>query len=150
MPQVDRAVSLFSNDCNCAQAVLGAYADRLGLDPDTACRVACPFGGGMRTADTCGAVSGALMVLGLMYGPSRCDDKEARNQACEKAAELQRQFRHRLGTTVCRDLLGCDISTEDGLRQARERELFKRTCPEFVKSATEILEQLLPKRGFAR
>jgi C_GCAxxG_C_C family probable redox protein len=143
MNSADDAVSLFRGDCNCAQAVLGAYAEELRVEPDMACRIACGFGGGMRRAETCGAVTGALMVIGLKHGPSRCGDKDGKDRAYRLAAEFQQRFASRHGSTICRDLLGCDISTEDGHRQAKEQEMFDRRCPAFVRDAAAILQELL-------
>ena len=143
MNTVEKAVSLFGGDCNCAQAVLGAYADELEVPPDLACRIACGFGGGMRRADTCGAVTGALMVIGLKHGPARCGDEEDKDLACRLAAEFQQSFASRHGSTICRELLGCDVSTEEGHNQAKEQGLFDRRCPGYVRDAAVILQELL-------
>ncbi|UCD76152.1 MAG: C_GCAxxG_C_C family protein [Phycisphaerales bacterium] len=143
MTTIEQAVSLFRGDCNCSQAILGTYGEELGLAPELACRIACGFGGGMRTADTCGAVTGALMVLGLRYGPAQCEDVDAKDQTYQLAAEFQQRFRSRNGSTICRELLGCDVSTDQGRQEAKEREVFDRICPGFVRDAAEILEQML-------
>jgi C_GCAxxG_C_C family probable redox protein len=142
--KADLAAARMEQGFNCAQAVLGAFAADFGLDQDTAMRLASPFGGGMgRTAGTCGAVSGALMVLGLKHGMSRPEDTQAKERAYALAAELIRRFEDRRGTVVCRELLGRDISTPDGLAGARQEGLFASTCPVFVRTAAELVAALL-------
>ena len=143
MDSADRAVSLFGGDCNCAQAVLGAYAEELEIAPELTCRIACGFGGGMRRADTCGAVTGALMVIGLRHGPAQCGDQEGKDRTCRLAAEFQQRFASRHGSTICRDLLECDVSTEAGHQQAEEKGLFDQRGPEFVRDAAAFLQELL-------
>ena len=143
MDSADRAVSLFGGDCNCAQAVLGAYAEELEIAPELTCRIACGFGGGMRRADTCGAVTGALMVIGLTHGPAQCEEQEGKERAYRLVAQFQQRFAARHGSTICRDLLECDVSTEAGHQQAEEKGLFDQRCPEFVRDAAAILQELL-------
>lgn len=146
MNKGDRAASVLRDGFNCAQSVFSTLAPGLGLDEGTAAKTASAFGGGMaRTGDTCGAVTGAFMVLGLQYGSSRPEDKERKEKSYEVARELARRFAERNGTTVCRDLLGCDIGTPDGYEQAKQRGLFDTVCVKLVKDAVEILEDMLSK-----
>jgi len=145
MSTADEAVICFDDGFNCSQAVFSAFAPQLGLDRVTALKVAGTFGGGMgRMGETCGAVTGALMVIGLKYGQATNDDKAAK----EKSYELVRQFAERFrarnrGCLTCRDLLGADISTPEGMKQLREKQAFTTMCPKFVHDAAEIVEQLL-------
>jgi len=145
MSKADLALDCFKEGFNCSQAVVSAFAPELGLDRETALRVAAAFGGGMgRTGETCGAVSGALMAIGLRYGQSTPEDKQAK----EKTYEIAREFLDRFGVlhegcVKCRDLLGYDISTPEGMQTAREKDLFQTLCPEFVRDAAEIAEQML-------
>ena len=82
MDVVDRAGSGFEEGFNCSQAVFSAWAEELGLDRETALRVATAFGGGMgHRGDTCGAVTGAFMAIGLKHGRLRADDEETRDLA---------------------------------------------------------------------
>ncbi|MBN1889633.1 MAG: C_GCAxxG_C_C family protein [Thermoflexales bacterium] len=143
--RVERARECFAKGFNCAQAVISAYGPELGLEREMALRVAGAFGGGMgRMGHTCGAVSGAFMVIGLKYGKAHEDDDEA--QTKEKAYALVREFTARFaarhGTITCNELLGCDISTPEGHRRASEMGLFTR-CPQFVQDAVEILELII-------
>ncbi len=145
MSNADLAVACFKEDFNCSQAVFSTYAPILGLDRETALRVAAAFGGGMgRTGETCGAVSGALMVIGLRYGQSTAEDKDAKEKTYNLAGEFLKRFAARNnGCVKCRELLGCDIGTPEDRQAAREQGLFESLCPKFVRDATEIVEQLL-------
>ncbi|MBA7619010.1 hypothetical protein ES703_26342 [subsurface metagenome] len=81
MSRIEKVVSSFKGNFNCAQSVFSSYAPQYGLDRDTALRLATGFGGGMGLMqNTCGAVSGAFMVIGLRYGMGINDDKDAREK----------------------------------------------------------------------
>jgi C_GCAxxG_C_C family probable redox protein len=107
-------------------------------------RVSAAFAGGMRMAETCGAVTGAFMVLGLAHCDHTCRTAEGRKRAYENVVSLAEEFKARHGSVRCRDLLGCDISTPEGGRLAAEKGLFRSRCPELVRSAAEMLEARLP------
>jgi C_GCAxxG_C_C family probable redox protein len=145
MTAADTAVELFQGGCACSQAVLSAFAARFGLDPGEARRVATCFSGGMRRAETCGAVTGALMVIGLTVTAEACRTADGRGPAYTAAAAFTDAFRQAHGTLECRTLLGCDISTPAGKRFADEQHLFKTRCPVFVRMAAEWLETSLPR-----
>jgi C_GCAxxG_C_C family probable redox protein len=124
---------------NCSQAVFSTYAQ--GIDQETALKIASGFGGGMgRMGETCGAVTGAMMVLGLRFGADQ-PDREAKERVYARIREFADRFQARNGSTFCRDLLGCDISTPDGYEQAKI--LFPTVCPKYVRDACEILEEML-------
>jgi C_GCAxxG_C_C family probable redox protein len=120
------------------------YGDRFGLDRDTALRVAGAFGGGMaRRGETCGAVTGAFMVIGLKYGKTKSDDDDAREKTYELVNEFVHRFQKQNGTILCRELLGHDLGTEEGREIIMEQNLIVTRCPEFVRAAGEILEDIL-------
>jgi C_GCAxxG_C_C family probable redox protein len=141
--QSDAAVDTFKSGFNCAQAVFGTYCEQFGVGRETAYKTAAGFGGGMRIGSVCGAVTGAFMVLGLKYGNSTAGDKGAKKKACEIMAEFTRRFEERNGSVMCRDLLGLDVNTPKGHKEAREKGLLKKTCPQMVRDAAELLEELL-------
>ena len=142
MSKAEEALTRFGQGFSCSQAVFATYAPELGLDQPTALRIASGFGGGMGCmAKTCGAVTGAFLVLGLKYGPSNTD-RDAKEAIYARVRQFAEQFKARNATLECRDLLGCDISTAEGLGHARESGLFKQKCPKFVQDACEILEEL--------
>lgn len=105
-------------------------------------RIAAGFAGGMRLGSTCGAATGAFMVLGLRHAGDNCDVTAGRADVYARGVEFTRRFQRRNGSIVCRELLGCDISTTEGMKQAEERNLFKTTCVKMVEDAAEILEEM--------
>ena len=128
MTHKEKAMKIFYEKFNCSQAVLGAYADDYGLTVDQAMKVAACFG----------AVSGAIMVIGLKYG----DGPDYKATAYPKAAEFMERFKEKNASYICKDILGCDISSEAGMLYARENGLFKDICPRMVESAVDILEDM--------
>ncbi len=143
MTRVETAVSRFAEGCNCAQAILSTYAEPLGLSREHALRLACGFGGGMRLAQTCGAVTGAFLVLGWVFGPTACPGQPAKDETYRRVEVFAKRFTDARGALNCRDLLGCDISTADGLARAKAGKLFTTVCPDLVRSAAQILEDML-------
>ncbi len=138
------AASRFEQGFSCSQAVFSAYAEELGLDRDTALKIAGTFGGGMgRMGQTCGAITGALMALGLKFGATDAADKKAKEQTYGRVRAFAQQFETRNGSLTCQDLLGCDIGTPAGQKMAQEQGLYKRICPKLVKDAAEIVEGML-------
>jgi C_GCAxxG_C_C family probable redox protein len=123
---------------------LTAFSDEFGLHDEVALRLACAFGGGMgRMARTCGAVTGAFMVIGLKYGQTKGNDKTAKDKTYALVKEFAGLFAKEYGSTECRELLACDISTPEGLKIANEKDLFKTICPKCIENAVKILEKLL-------
>lgn len=143
MSKTDKALELFSNNFNCSQAVLTAFAPDFGLDEKLALMLGTSFGGGARNGEICGAVSGALMVLGLKYGHFDAADSEQKLRAYSIAVEYTKRFKEANGSIVCRDLLGYDLSRPDEMACIKEKGLFGDVCPKAIKSAVEILEDIL-------
>lgn len=137
----ESAEKRFSEGFNCAQAVFATFAPHYGLDEKTALKVASPFGGGMaRRGELCGAVTGALLALGLKEGAELPAGKE---HIYQLAGEFLRRFAEKHGSLLCRDLLGCDISTPAGHQQAAEKRVFVNICPVLVREAAQLAESLL-------
>jgi C_GCAxxG_C_C family probable redox protein len=143
MNNVSEAVGLFGNGCACSQAILAVYGARLGLERDIAMRIASGFAGGMRMSETCGAVTGAFMVLGLRHGTAACVTQRGRGAVYAAVQDFTARFQARNRTVVCRDLLGCDVATPEGLEAAKKQGLFKTKCLKMVQDAAEILETML-------
>lgn len=143
MSKTDKALSLFSNNFNCSQAVFTAFASDFGIDEELALKIGTSFGGGARNGEICGAVSGALMVLGLKYGHYQSDNNKQKSRAYEIAVEYTKRFKEKNKSIVCRDLLGYDLSNPDEMACIKEKNLFTEICPEMVKSAVEVLESIL-------
>jgi C_GCAxxG_C_C family probable redox protein len=144
MNRVERAVSCFKEGFSCSQAILSTYGEQFGLNREMALKVSGAFGGGMgRMGKTCGAVTGAFMVFGLKYGKTKVEDEQTKERAYNLVKEFVDKFRSRNGSIVCRELLGCNISTPDGMKIIREKKLITTLCPKFVQDAAEIIEQIL-------
>ena len=142
MNRIEQTVEKFDKGFNCSQAVLSTYCEQFGLDYKTALKIATGFGGGMHINGTCGAVTGAFMVLGLKYGNTE-QNKDAKEKTYRKVVQYANRFSKRNGSVKCHDLLGCDITTFEGVQKAREKGLFSTICPKLVRDAAEILEEML-------
>lgn len=142
MPQIRRvAKERFARGYNCAQSLLSAFASRFGLTSQFAVRLAAPFGAGMaREGQVCGALSGALMVLGLQYAGTRPEDRE---QIYRIARDFIDQFETQHGSMICKELLGYDISTPAGLQAARDNGVFETICPVLVDETATALTTYL-------
>jgi len=137
------AAGHFAAGYNCSQSVLMAFCGRYGLDEATAARLATGFGVGLGRGDACGAVSGAVMVLGLFGGGGGPGGAAAKAATYDRAREFYRRFLDRHGSLICRDLIGLDPSTPDGLAQARREGRFKAVCANLVRDAAAIADDLL-------
>lgn len=142
--KTEKAKELFKSGYNCSQAVLGVFCEELGMDFDTAMKVACPFGGGMgRMREVCGTVSGMFMASGLAHSTS---DNSAENKANQYkiVQELARKFKEKNGSIICRELLQGVTSDNTPIPSDRTQEYYKkRPCVELVGDAVEIFEQFL-------
>lgn len=144
MATVEQASEYFAAGLSCAQSVFSAFAPGLGLDAQTALRIAGAFGGGMgRMGEVCGAVTGAFMALGLKYGSIDSTDKEARDAVYSRVQEFTARFRARNGQVRCSALLGIDMSDPQARDEARARGAFDTQCSKYVCDAAEILRELL-------
>jgi C_GCAxxG_C_C family probable redox protein len=145
MDKVQKAIECFEEGFSCSQAVLPAFCEPLGLDRITALKIAQSFGGGKaHMGETCGAITGAFMVIGLKHGRTRADDDPAKEKTYELVQQFVRKFRSAHGSIVCKELLGYDISKDNEAQEAQEKNLFDELCPKLVQTTAEILEDLLP------
>lgn len=142
--RLDIAVAKFRDSYNCSQSVLYAHCDDLNLDRNTALRLACGFGAGMgRKEEVCGAISGGILVLGLRHGRSEQDDRSATETTYAKTRELMERFQQRHGTFICKQLLnGCDLTTAEGQKSFKEKDLLNRVCTPCVESVITILDEM--------
>lgn len=139
-----QAVSYFEDEYLCSQSVLMAYAPLLGINLKEAVTIAAPFGAGIsRMGWTCGAVTGALMVIGLRCGHEVGGDAETKENMYKIVREFIAEFDERYGSVECRKLLGRNISVLTELEAAREERLFDTICPGYVRGAVEILEEIM-------
>lgn len=140
----DFAVDCFNGGFNCSQSILLSHCEGLGLEKETALKLACGFGGGMaHMGETCGAVTGALMLIGLKYGKCRPEDNAAKEKTFELINEFSRRFKLKNGSIACTELVGYDLSKGEELKAARESGVFGTVCPRLVKESVELAEHLL-------
>jgi C_GCAxxG_C_C family probable redox protein len=135
-------VALFNNGFNCSQAVLAVFSERYGLPQKSALKIASGFGGGMRCGEVCGAVTGAIMVIGLKEGQDQVFALAAKSKCNSETVGFMSRFRSQNGSTICREILGYDISTDEGKNKAQAANLFRTTCVSMVDSAVKLLEEM--------
>ena len=143
MNRIERAEDFFKRDYSCSQAILAAFGPDYGLDEQTAIKVGRGLGSGMGLGNTCGAVTGAIIALGLYQGDSGEKERDKRYQSYDLIRKFVREFEKRRGSIECRDLLGFDPATKEGLAEIQAKNLFAEVCPKFVKDAAEILEEMI-------
>ena len=145
MTHADKAKELFKSGYNCSQSVLGAFCEELGLDFDTAMKIASSFGGGMgRMREVCGTVSGMFMAAGLIYGFSDNKDSSKKSELYKKIQDLAAQFREKNGSIICRELLkGVETSSSPEPSKRTPSYYKKRPCVDLVGDAAEIFEKYL-------
>jgi len=141
----DIAEARFREGYSCSQSVFSALAERWQVDPTVSLRIAAGFGGGLaRSAQTCGCVTAAIMAIGLAQrGISPEENHSEKEKTYEACRRFMRTFEGRNGSTLCLDLLGCNISTADGLAEARQKALFQSRCTKLVRDAVEIVQGTL-------
>ncbi len=146
--KVEYASECFSNGFNCAQSVFSAFCEDFGLDKSQALKVACSFGGGMGyLGEVCGAVSGAFMVLGLIYGQNQAHESQKKAQTYLKVKEFAQRFREMNGAINCTELLKYDLGDEEQLNAARQAGIFKINCAKYIGDAVGILEEMIAEQN---
>jgi C_GCAxxG_C_C family probable redox protein len=145
MKKSNKAVEYFREKFNCSQSVLAVFGIDYGLSENDSLKVACAFGGGMgRQQKTCGAVTGALMAIGLKYGKGINDTEEKKQLTYSKTREFFEEFIKIHGSTNCRELLdGLNMSDPEDHKKIMDRNLFEVKCEKYVADAVIITEKLI-------
>jgi len=145
MKKEEQALEYFKNGFNCAQYVFVVFAKERGLDEVTALKIAGGFGSGMgRLQETCGAVTGAFMAIGLKHGKTLGDEgTEKRDKTYTLVREFNTTFKEIFGATTCRDLLQCDLTTPEGSKYFTDNNLHEKVCVQCVREAVKIVEKIL-------
>lgn len=143
MNHAEYAAELFMGGYNCAQAVAVAFCDVTGMDRELAAKLSSSFGGGMgRMREVCGAVSGMLMVAGILYGHDLPEDNKEKMEHYALVQELAGQFRAQAGSIVCREILKNPPS--DPVPSPRTEEYYaQRPCVRMVYLAAKIMEDYI-------
>lgn len=137
--RADKAAELYGGGHNCAQAVLCAYADLLGMDAGQAFRLGSPFGAGLAgMRHVCGTVNAVSMITGLLEGPSSPGDRERRKVSLDRVRMFTGEFAAENGSIICRQLRGM----EPGLAEGKT----PKPCMEYVRSAAAIVERFIAER----
>jgi C_GCAxxG_C_C family probable redox protein len=139
------AAATFQSGYNCAQSVLSSFAADSAIERDMLLRLASPFGSGIaKTQETCGAVTGGIMAIGLKYGKGTNGTEEDKARAYELSRQLIDGFTKEHGCTTCRTLMnGLDMNTPEGMAKIKELDLFRVRCLNYVKSAVKLTEEIL-------
>ncbi len=146
MTPKEKAKNYFLEGFNCSQSVFCAFADRFGIDEETAKKISAGLGGGVgRMREVCGAVSASAMVLGSVCAPTDGSDNENKMRNYELVREFSEQFLQRQPSVVCREILKLGVKMENTARpDDRTAEYYKnRPCLRVVEDAAEILEEML-------
>ncbi|UCD22267.1 MAG: C_GCAxxG_C_C family protein [Chloroflexota bacterium] len=144
MSKAEEAKKQFEKGFHCAPAILSTYSEQFGLDKALALKIACGFGAGIgRMGRTCGAVTGALMVIGLKHGQVNLADQESSQRTYTLVREFINRFTTTHGSIECKELIGYDLSDSSELSLARDSGVFQKKCPGFVYDAACILEDVL-------
>lgn len=134
----------FMKGYDCSQVVIANYAEKLGLSEEMANKVSACFGGGMMQADTCGAFTGALMVIGLKYGHFDEETLLAQKDVMmAKTAEFKKLFFEKFESCNCKELLGYDVSIPEQFQEALSSGRMLGFCPTVVTAVMECLDQIL-------
>lgn len=125
---------------NCSQTVFCYFARLMGMDENTAAKIATPFEMGMYKSDICGALTASYMALGLKYGST---DMEEKLELIKKVLKLDKEFEKRMGNTKCADLLKVDVNTDFGMNYAIENNLLTSVCGKCITNAIDITEKIM-------
>lgn len=134
----------FESGFFCAESVLLAVAEEMGIDSPLIPRIATGFCGGLsRTSGPCGALTGGVLAINLCFGRKTPD--ASRDLDYVLVRKLIREFETNLGSSNCTDLLGCDISTPEGTRVFKDRDMLKTRCLPITVAGAEMTMTLIEK-----
>jgi C_GCAxxG_C_C family probable redox protein len=137
---VEKAVSRFREGYLCSEAVLMTFAEVYGIKCGQIPKIATGFGAGIgRSGSLCGALTGAIMALGLKYGRKTLNETEAYEKCLAKSLQLYGKFKEEFGSTLCRDLTECDLTTAEGRRKYMEQQVREKKCIRYVENSMKTL-----------
>ncbi|HEY4787031.1 MAG TPA: C-GCAxxG-C-C family protein [Bacteroidales bacterium] len=140
----EKAVTSFRSGLNCAQAILMAYVDQLRYDNSLALVLSCGFGAGMgRLQETCGAVTGAFMTLGIYNCQKYTENKDRKEKTYAMIQEFNARFISIHKTTQCAELLKCDLKTPEGQEIFKKGNLTEKVCEKCIADSVDILEEIM-------
>lgn len=141
------AVDKFSRGYNCAQSVLYAFSQKLGLDPNVALRMATGFGAGIaRRQEVCGAVSGGVLALSCKFGRSDGEPKERTEESYQRIQRLLEVVEAKHGSYLCKRLTdGCDLRTPEGQSRFKNEHMLDTICKPCVRTVVEAVNAELER-----
>jgi C_GCAxxG_C_C family probable redox protein len=141
----DKVLALYNQHFNCCQVVFAAYGPNDKLDEETALKLSSIFGGGVACSGTalCGALMGGLMAISMRYGFTDAKDYSAQAKAYEIGRAFMIDFKSKIGSCICEEILGINIGTQDNLKKAQSLKLFETKCLKAVNLAADLLEGIL-------
>jgi C_GCAxxG_C_C family probable redox protein len=145
--KTDKAVEYFRDSFNCSQSVFTVFGTGHGLSEDACLKASCAFGGGIgRTQNICGAVTGALMALGLEHGKGKNDPDDKKKRTYELTREFMKRFSEMNGSLICKELLdNLDMNDPEQHKKITDLGLFEVRCEKYVSDAVSIAEELSEK-----
>lgn len=145
--RVSKAVSYFESGLSCSQSILLTYGPLFGISQDDAISISRGFGGGMaRLSETCGAVTGAFMVIGIKSPPGM--EQQVKEETYSLVQKFAEKFKADNGSLNCGQLLGCDLNTAEGREHFSKQGKMESHCTKYVRNSAEIIEEiLLTERG---
>lgn len=145
MTKTDKALSYFKNNYNCSQSVFVAFSDDFNIPESQCLKIACAFGAGMgRQQHTCGAITGALMALGMKFGKDIEDDDSQKIKTYKKTITLFEEFKKIHGSTNCKELLNnLDFKNDADYQKMIEMKIFDNKCNKYVEDAVKLTDKLI-------
>jgi C_GCAxxG_C_C family probable redox protein len=143
----EEAIQAHVDGLNCSQAVLTTYSKKLSFDKDFAASIACGFGGGMgRLQETCGAVTGGFMVLGISTCKKYPGTKDRKDHSYSLVQQFAGKFKAMNGSLDCKTLLKCDLNTAEGQKFMKDNNLSQKVCNKCIADSISIIEELVGER----
>lgn len=141
-----KAIYFFRGGKNCAQSVLSTYAERFKFDTELAISLTSGFGAGMgRLQETCGAVTGAFMVIGLHNSKIHRDNSSLKEASMLMIQEFTQKFIEKNGTINCKSLIKCDLNTDEGQKYFADNKIADTICSKCISDSIRIINELTKK-----
>lgn len=142
---IENIINKFDIGFDCGQIVLSEFSNNINIKYEDALKIASGFGGGIFHGKVCGAISGAIIVLGMKYGSFKENDFETKKKLTNIIGEFINIFTERFGSTECKELLKYDISKKEDFEEIMKKDLFHTFCPNVVQFSIETLNNLIQK-----
>ena len=147
VPPEKKALSYFGSNYNCAQSVLQALLEHKGIHIDQATQFTAGFGGGIaHSGQQCGAISGAMMAIGILEGQTNFDLQQHKSKTYELSTELHTKFKDEFGSIICDELTGIDMSDSQKMQDAIDTGHFGKICPKFIESTIRAVLTMYPDK----